>query len=91
MKIFETKLQFSFSFHPEFPTMTQRHKFVVRDQGGRGERLKMVEGHLKTKENVAGLGSKLNSKRNKKISAVPEDCLPFGGDENIDRDNKSPR
>lgn len=66
MKISKIKLQFSFAVHQEFPTMTQRHKFIVRDQDGRGKRLKMVNNHLKTKENVAGLGSKLNSKWNQK-------------------------
>lgn len=67
MKIPETKLQLSFiHFTKKFPTMTQRHKFGVRGRDGRGGRLKMAGAHLKTKENVAGLGSKLNCKTEQK-------------------------
>lgn len=46
--------------------MTQRHKFGVRGQGGRGGRLIKVGGHFKTKENIAGPGSKLNCKTEQK-------------------------
>lgn len=69
--------------------MTQRHKFGVRGQGGRGGRLKTVGGHLKTKENIAGLGSKLNCKtEQKEFSCYLRTCLPFGKEENVAIDQK---
>lgn len=44
MKISETVLQFSFLlFTKNFPTTTQRYKFGVRGQDGRGGRLETVE------------------------------------------------
>lgn len=53
-------------FTKKFPTMTQRHKFGVRGQGWREGQLIKVGGHLKTKENIAGLGSKLTCKTEQK-------------------------
>lgn len=83
MKIPETKLPLSFIlFTKKFPTMTQRHKFGFRGQGGRGGRLRMVGGHLKPKENIAGPGSELNCKtEQEKFSCYLRTALPFGKEE----------
>lgn len=85
MKIPETKLQLSFIlFTKKFPTMTQRHKFGVRGQGGRGRQAQNGGRPLKIKENTAGLRSKLNCKTTtKKVQLLPKDCLPFGKEENV--------
>lgn len=60
MKIPETRLQFCFILLTErFPTMTWRHKFGVRGQGGGGEEAsKWWEVTEKQSEKIAGLGSK---------------------------------
>lgn len=83
MKIPEMELQFSFIlFTKKFPTMTQRHKFGVRSQCGREGRLKMVEGHLKTKENIAGWDSQTLQKRTES-SAATEGVLALWKEENV--------